>query len=53
MPCSAFRVKDEAGYILKNTMQEAGDALLKAVLVEVEVVIASSCAERCPRAFIF
>jgi len=37
---------DEVALILKDTMEEAGRALLKVVPVEAEVVIADSWAEK-------
>jgi hypothetical protein len=42
----AFRVKDEAGYIVKNRMEETENGLLKTAPVEVDMVVASSWAEK-------
>jgi hypothetical protein len=39
-------VKDEAGYILKNRMEETVNALLKTAPVEVDMVVASSWADK-------
>ena len=37
---------DEVGLILQETMEEAGNAMLKIVPVEAEVVVAGSWAEK-------
>jgi DNA polymerase I-like protein with 3'-5' exonuclease and polymerase domains len=38
--------KDEVGLILQETMEEAGNAMLKIVPLEAEVVVAGSWAEK-------
>jgi DNA polymerase I-like protein with 3'-5' exonuclease and polymerase domains len=40
------RIADEVPLILKQTMEEAGRALLKIAPVEVEVIVADSWAEK-------
>jgi len=41
-----IEAEDEVALILKDTMEEAGTALLKTVPVEAEIVVVSSWAEK-------
>jgi hypothetical protein len=44
--CVPIEATDEVGLILKETMEEAGSAFLKAVPVEAEVVVVGSSVEK-------